>query len=331
MKKSIFLIFLLSLIFLIIFLIVINVYNSKTCNDGTSNKECSTLKSFFCEEGKLVKNIKKCGFENQDYYKNLQKTKKEEVFNYYFNGKNNKINLTLYKEVHDYLYNLSKSFNFKKENNFSRQNLKLKRINNSVQDFFINNLVAKIINNGKTKKDQLRIAVSLVQNIPYNRTKNKIYFFGVKINRPEYPYEVLYNHQGVCQGKSDLLALLLKKLGYDVVIFHFEKENHDAVGVKCPLKYSFNGTGYCFIETTFPSIISDSEIIYEDGLILKSKPDIIKISQGDSLGYGMYEYLDAKRLNKINNKILQNKYLNPIDRFYLNRLKEKYNLYYLYS
>lgn len=327
MKKSVFVMF----IFLIVItFIVFYSYDLEYCNDGTPNNKCSNLISFYCENGNLVKNTQKCGCLNNNCYEDFKNNPENYTFDYYLKGDKENINITLYKGVDDYLFNLSDSFNLKDEKNLSRQYLKSKRINNEVQDFFINSLVAEIINNGKSKKEQLRIASSLVQNIYYNLSKKDIYFSGLEINSPDYPYEVLYNEQGVCQGKSDLLALLLKKIGYETVILHFEEENHDVVGVKCPIQYSFQNTGYCIIETTKPSILFDSEIIYENGLRLRSTPKIIFISQGDSVDYRMYEYKDAKKLNKINNKILNNKYLNPIDRVYLERLKEKYNIYYMY-
>ncbi|MFW6233378.1 MAG: transglutaminase-like domain-containing protein [Nanoarchaeota archaeon] len=326
MKKRVILIIFLILLIISLFFILNEL---DKCNDGTKDRECSSLKPFYCYKKELVKNPRDC--EKIEDYKKFKKDKKETNFDYYLKGEKKSINITLYREVNNYLSNLSNSFDFKTNNNYSKKNIKLERINNGVQDYFINELVAEIINKGDSRENQLRIATSLVQNIPYNKTKNKIFFSGIKINSSQYPYEVLYNNKGVCQGKSELLALLSKKIGYETVIFYFREENHEAVGIKCPKRYSFKDTGYCIIETTSPSIISNSENIYEQGAKLSSQPEIIHISEGDSLGYKMYEYEDLEKLNKINNKIINNKLLNPFDRIYLNRLKEKYNLYYLYK
>ena len=99
--------------------------------------------------------------------------------------------------------------------------------------------------------DQARIAISLVQQIPYDWQT-----FGLE-NR--YPYEVIYDNTGVCEEKSRLLAFLLRDLGFDVVLFSFESENHMAVGIMCPVQYSYKNTGYCFVETTEPTMITYSQ------------------------------------------------------------------------
>ena len=51
----------------------------------------------------------------------------------------------------------------------------------------------------------------------------------------KYPYEILYENKGVCSDKSRLLACLLKELGFGCVLFVYNSENHEAVGIKCPI------------------------------------------------------------------------------------------------
>jgi len=106
--------------------------------------------------------------------------------------------------------------------------------------------------------------------------------------------------KGVCSEKSRLLALILKELGYGVVLFHFEPEKHMAVGIKCPIIYSYRGTGYCFIETSRTTIITNHEEEYIGVGNLYSMPEIIKISDGKSFDSVFEEYLDAKEWQRIN-------------------------------
>ncbi|HJJ55527.1 MAG TPA: hypothetical protein O0X99_00935, partial [Methanocorpusculum sp.] len=86
----------------------------------------------------------------------------------------------------------------------------------------------------------------------------------------------------LCFDKSLLLAYMLDKLGYDVVLLIFESSNHIAIGVKTNDTVSdFRGTGYAFIETTVPSIITDSYGLYgNDEKPLGKLSEIIHISYG---------------------------------------------------
>ena len=96
-------------------------------------------------------------------------------------------------------------------------------------------------------------------------------------------------------------------MGYESAIFYFSKENHEALGIKCPKFRSFKKSAYCFVETSGPSIISDSSIVYSGGIILESEPEVIEISEGDSLPLFIKEYFDAFKLNLIRKKILPGK------------------------
>jgi len=150
------------------------------------------------------------------------------------------------------------------------------------------------------KDDQARIAISLVQKIPFGISDRKIKFGERDVDYSRYPYEVLYEGQGTCGEKSTLLALLLRELGYGVVLFYYEKENHESLGIKCPLEEGYKGTGYCFVETTGPAIISDDRIAYSGGIWLNSIPQIMLISEGITFGENnFYEAGDANILQKI--------------------------------
>jgi hypothetical protein len=140
--------------------------------------------------------------------------------------------------------------------------------------------------------DDLRIAVSLVQQIPYGKIKNYL-------TRRCYPYEVIYNQCGVCEDKSVLLAFLLKELGYGVVLLEFETERHMAVGIKVPDEFSYKKTGYAFVETTTPNIISDCHCEYVNTGKLGSTPSLIPVSDGKTFNGIKEEYRDAAEWNDI--------------------------------
>ena len=132
--------------------------------------------------------------------------------------------------------------------------------------------------------------------------------------------------QGVCGEKSELLVFLLRELGYGIVFFYHQEENHESVGIKCPEEYSLRKSGYCFVETTGSSIITDDEIEYVGGVKLLSQPEIFKISEGESLEEDLYEYKDAKKWIEIRNDIKENRELDVLKYFRWKSLKEKYGL-----
>jgi hypothetical protein len=162
--------------------------------------------------------------------------------------------------------------------------------------------------------DDLRIATSLVQQIPYGKIK-------IYQTRRYYPYEVLYNQCGVCEDKSILLAFLLKELGYGVVLLQFETERHMSVGIKVPEEFSYKKTGYAFVETTTPNIISDCHCEYVNTGKLFSSPSIISVSDGKTFNGIKEEYMDAAEWNDI---LLRGKIL---DQYHYSRYQYLANKY----
>ena len=153
--------------------------------------------------------------------------------------------------------------------------------------------------------------------------------FQVRLSR--YPYQTLEEHFGSCECKSELLVFLLRELGFEVGLFYYQEENHEAVGIKCPLKYSLNNTGYCFIETTLPAPISYSEGRYQGiggSSMLGDYTEFTFISEGISLGDNLGDYSDAKSLGRLVDKIDEKGYLNFFEKVRLNNLREKYELLY---
>jgi hypothetical protein len=135
--------------------------------------------------------------------------------------------------------------------------------------------------------DQARICISLVQHIPYDAETT---------SRVRYPYQVLSDTSGDGDEKSLLLAYLLRELGYGVALLWYEPEDHMAVGVSASPDYDCHDSGYAFIETTRPGIVTDDKGEYTDIGTPTSVPTVIPISQGRSFASIDEEFKDAGEL-----------------------------------
>ena len=308
------------------------------CGDGTYNNVCSLRKPYVCSNKVLVERASVCGCpddltiqgdlchsEYQTYPKNI-------TLNYILRGEGGELDFIVYKGLADYLSGLPKSIAYDENSKPARGDFKIKNINEKEQRNLLLQLVTKIQNIVQDKEDQVRIAVSIVQEIPY-MDSGKIMGLqnGKNIIYSRYPYKVLYDGEGVCEGKSELLAFLLSEMGYGVVLFYYPAESHEAVGIKCPVEYSLNNSGYCFIETTGPSIISNNQDYYAGWGKLSSSPEIIPISEGTSLPKNLYEYKDVRSLIGINRAIEQKGQINLFQRIKLKSLMKKYGLIDIYN
>ena len=333
-KRDIFI--LVSFIF-ILFLIAVGICffsdkgnNSEkilVCGDRTFYESCSLTNPYFCSNGILLEKASICGCSNglkkegDVCVSNYQNSSKEITLKYILRGEEKEISYTVYEGLVDYLFNLPKGINYNLGEKAFRSDFKLKNIDEKEQRELLLPLVMKIQNLTLVKEDQMRIAVSLVQNIPYAESEKTFIIRNTLFNYSRYPYEVLYDGAGICGEKSELLAFLFGEIGYEVVFFYHASENHESLGIKCPVKNSLSDTGYCFIETTGPSIITDDSIEYVGGIKLFSNPKISLISKGVSLGENLYEYRDANSMGGIRNGGIV---LFPSAKF--NKLKEKYGL-----
>jgi len=305
-----------------------------TCGDGTFYNTCSLDKPSYCYNGILVENASVCGCP--DF---LKKEGNFCVLEYKMNPKNITLKYTLdreeeeiifrvYDEVNNYVSDIPRIINYRGLETPFRADFKVKSINEEIQREMILPLVKKIQNLAPDDRiQQVRIAINIVQNIPYGFSEKTVFFAGQEVNYSRYPYEVLYENKGICGEKSTLLAFLLKELGYGVSIFYFADENHEAAGIECLGDNSFYGSGYCFIETNGPSIITDSSMIFEGGVKLETPPEVILISRGLPLPKDMYEYKDAKTLKDIREKNI----LGILKFWKFNSLKEKYGLAEIYN
>lgn len=304
----------------------------KACGDGTLEGNCSLIKPYYCSEDVLIENASICGCpdhalaEGNSCISFYQNNPKEITLKYTLNGETTEINFSVYEGMNNYVSALPKSIVYHNNEKPSRLDFKLQKIKEETQREFLLPLVVKIQNITKNKNEQARIAISMVQNIPFGESNKTASIFGEhNISYSRYPYEVLYDNEGICGEKSELLAFLLKELGFGVVLFYHQLENHESVGVKCPLKYSLNGTGYCFIETTGSSIITNSQNEYVGEIKLSSQPEILVIAEGESLE-DVYEYKDAQKLVKINSIMEEKGKISLLRYLQLKKLKKKYGL-----
>lgn len=308
------------------------------CGDGTFYGTCSLDKPYYCDEGVLVEKASVCGcsgsgnlsfwregdFCFSEYYTEMKDTN----LSYFLEGQEDKILFTAYGGVNNYVSDLSRTLPLNGENAPSRTDFKLRSIDDEVQREAILPLIKRIQTLAPDNKaEQARIAVSIVQNIPYEVSNKSSFAGGSKFNYSRYPYEVLYENKGICSEKSQLLVLLLRELGYGSSIFFFPEENHEAVGIKCPAKKSFYGSGYCFVETGGPAIITDYSMEFTEGITLDSVPEVLLISRGISLPDDIQEYRDARTLEGIRKRT----FFGILSSWKLGGINKKYNLLNVYN
>ncbi len=149
-------------------------------------------------------------------------------------------------------------------------------INEPNQQPFIKALASWVRSTVSDKDDQLRLALSLVQHIPYDT----LFYRTNHTSRQDYlPYQVLYNKTGVCGERSYLLAAVLRELDYHVVLMSFKPEQHMTVGIwATEASAAYPGTPYALLETTSPSIPGSISTL--DSGPLSSAPDIIVVHYG---------------------------------------------------
>ena len=214
------------------------------------------------------------------------------TMSFMYDGNMCNVDYIVYKGLNDYLASLTRNITYYDDPPTTKDFI-IRDLDQNHQKIVLMSLVNYIANFTEDKDDQARIAVSMVQNIPYDDIGLESGLLNSK-----YPYEIVYTKTGVCGGKSVLLTFLLRELGFSVVIFEYEQDSHRAVGIKCSYEYSYNGTGYCFVETTAPSIITDSDKEYE-GVGKLSSYELIFICDGLSFDSVSEEYNDSIEYHRL--------------------------------
>ena len=325
-----------GLIFLIIFFFLFLYKPVHFCNDGTIYSNCSSIKPYFCANGEIIENASFCGCSNNSAihgnscFSSYQYNPKNITLNYTIDGNSGNISFVVYGKLSDHLSKLPRYMQYTPNSSSVLLDFKIRSLDNPEQNDLLAPLIIAIQNLTANKDDQARIAISIVQNIPFGSSNKTLKFGAINVDYYRYPYEVLYDLQGVCGEKSELLAFLLRGIGFESAFIYYAPENHEALGIKCPVQKSLNNTGYCFVETTGPSIITDYQTEYVGLGQLKSTPEIIPVPDGD-VSFGektnsFYEYDDAKILDAIRQRAEDYGTINFIQHLQYQELKKKYGL-----
>lgn len=157
-------------------------------------------------------------------------------------------------------------------------------------DIYVDEIVRQIRQKTDDKDDQARIAISLVQHIPYDFDAPRC---------PRTMAEVIGEKKGDCDEKSMLLAKLLGELGFGTSYFWYVGERHMNVGLKCPDGYDYWDTGYAIVESTNPVIPT-----LENPEQFPTRPVAIPVSGGDSFKSIREEYMDAFIWNVVKDDIM---------------------------
>jgi hypothetical protein len=220
-------------------------------------------------------------------------------FNYTVDGEGGTLGFTTYRGLSDYLKEQPRTFSCIPKC-LSNTSMLLVFINNKIQEPELERFSQAIDNLTSSPDKRRKIAINLVQNIPYDDAQ----YLTADIAADRFPYEVLYNARGVCGEKTRLLAYILRHQGYEVAYLRYFDEKHSALGIKCPTEYSTQKTGYCFIETTTTAIPTFDQGIYPAFGKLKSVPEILVLSNGTEY-YPVQDYLDAQEWTRLQTEITQ--------------------------
>ncbi|MFH1183072.1 MAG: hypothetical protein V1690_02310 [Candidatus Moraniibacteriota bacterium] len=233
-------------------------------------------------------------------------------------GKKKSVTVNVDSDTYNYIYNVPRLSCTDIPGCSSITERDQRIINEATQKAALAPLVAAI--RAKTKKadDQARLAISLVQKIPYDTAKSDAIERGEDTHF-RYPYEAIYDNQQICGESSYLIAFLLAELGYAAGVFVFPEAGHDTAAIKCPMKYSYKSTGYCFIESTYRNIIT------YDTMATRYSSDYIfeELAPAGREFSPKKDYKDAQSLKKFYAK--WNK-LSKKDRKKYNKIKKKYGL-----
>ena len=235
-------------------------------------------------------------------------------FSYVIDGNRRFMNFTTFGGLSDFFSSKSHSYHYDPDNGVIMDLLE-----NEVQNENMRLFIDMIRKRSITSDDQAKIAISLVQRIPYNgnrysRTATDWY----------YPYETVHNDKGSAADKSVLLAYILNELGFETVLFEFP--SHMAVGVKSSSKYSFYDTGYAYIETTRPTIITYEPDSGYGSFSISQNPRIIHLTGGRRVLDVTTEYGDARRMKQLE---AMGGNLNQSYRAELSKISDKYDLNYV--
>ena len=119
--------------------------------------------------------------------------------------------------------------------------------------------------------EYLELIATAIQSIPYKDGGDL---------PPKYPAELLADNAGDCDDKSILIAGLLAREGYTVVLFRFGPEHHMTVGIGSDANL-FRLTGYTYLEGMTPAYVGSPTAHLN--IPLTSDPLVIPVSRGPKI------------------------------------------------
>jgi len=143
---------------------------------------------------------------------------------------------------------------------------------------------------------QAEFAIAFVQGLPYTLDSVSTPFD----EYPRFPFETIYADGGDCEDTAILMAAILRKMGYGVVLLN--PPHHMAVGVYCTpsdfdysvTSYAYDGRNYCYLETAGDESWKVGVLPKEyDGISLKVIP-IYGIQPDVYLGWGKANVFNYK-------------------------------------
>ncbi len=189
-----------------------------------------------------------------------------------------KINLNLTNNLYKYFQTQQKAFIY--QGKVPPKNWEVKYHTMFLNKEKDNDITEEIIK--KLKKIALKTQFSLVEvitafvqgAIEYQHSKIN------DINRVKYyPYETLYQIEGVCEDTSILLAKLLISCNYEVVFLSYERAKHLAIAIKVNShkysSYTYKKKYFAYIETTSYSRIAKKPEKLAEDIKLNEKANIL--------------------------------------------------------
>ncbi|MFH1183324.1 MAG: transglutaminase-like domain-containing protein [Candidatus Moraniibacteriota bacterium] len=167
------------------------------------------------------------------------------------------LKLTLYKSVYDFYRSGPKEYSYTGElpknweENYYGIFVQQNPVDHTIPDL-TENLKILAAKNRLSEDQTVELVVSFVQSIPYDDARAARIEQNSQTDKPNYPYEALYDNKGVCSDKSFLLTAILREMGYGTTLFEYKDEKHIAVGIQCPIDKSNYSSGFCYAETTQP-------------------------------------------------------------------------------
>jgi hypothetical protein len=212
----------------------------------------------------------------------FEKTPIDVVYTWVYRSKNHSVNVTLFEEEFQYFAGLNRTGDASKVEFF------IPFIHHEWQQDTIDDIVEDLKTYGYDEQETVRLALSMVQNMPYNNT----------YDRWTYAYETMYAKSGVCSDKVFLATALLDRLGYDTVMFEYTEENHMAVGIRCQKQYAY-WEDYCFVDVTFGyNEITYSNLTSSTGLVLGEPSIIYDASTGEKSFDASWDYSQSQKLGR---------------------------------